>query len=121
MTGEIWVLFLLSVKHFICDFPLQAFPWQYKNKGTYGHPGGLVHASIHAIGTLICLAPLVGSISVIFAVGDAVAHYHIDWAKMNIGRVYGLKPDNSELFWILLGVDQLMHYLTYIVIAVLAV
>jgi hypothetical protein len=36
----------------------------------------------------------------------------IDWAKMNAGNLYNLKPDNSEWFWILLGFDQLLHHLT---------
>lgn len=38
------LLFWLFTKHFIVDFPLQAFPYQYQNKGTYGHPGGLLHS-----------------------------------------------------------------------------
>lgn len=48
---------------------------------------------------------------------DRVAHYHIDWAKMNVGAHYGLLPNNSEWFWILLGFDQYLHALTYFFLA----
>jgi Protein of unknown function (DUF3307) len=109
-------LFLLFIKHFICDFPLQANPWMYRNKGTYMHPGGIVHAGIHAIGTLLVLAPFIGSASVMYASIDMVVHYHIDWAKMNLSQRYDLQPTNSERFWILLGFDQLLHHTTYFVI-----
>ena len=109
-------LFLLFVKHFICDFPLQANPWMYRNKGTYLHLGGIAHAGIHALGTLLVLAPFIGSASVMFATIDMLVHYHIDWAKMNISKHYDLQPNNSERFWILLGFDQLLHHITYFVI-----
>jgi hypothetical protein len=109
-------LFLLFIKHFICDFPLQANPWLYRNKGTYMHPGGIAHAGIHALGTLLVLAPFIGSLSMFYAALDMLVHYHIDWAKMNISKRYDLQPNNSERFWILLGFDQLLHHITYFII-----
>lgn len=109
-------LFLLFVKHFICDFPLQSNPWLYRNKGTYMHPGGIVHAGIHGIGTLLVLAPFIGSASMIYALIDMIVHYHIDWAKMNINQHYDWQPHTSERFWILLGFDQLLHHMTYFMI-----
>jgi Protein of unknown function (DUF3307) len=109
-------LFLLFIKHFICDFPLQANPWIYGNKGTYLHPGGIAHAGIHAIGTLLVLAPFIGSVSAVYAAIDMLVHYHIDWAKMKVSKHYDLQPNNSERFWILLGFDQLLHHVTYFVI-----
>lgn len=111
-----WALCLLFVKHFICDFPLQANPWLYRNKGTYLHPGGIVHAGLHGIGTLLVLAPFIGSASILYALMDMVIHYHVDWAKMNISKHYDLQADNSEYFWILLGFDQLLHHITYFII-----
>lgn len=111
----------LFTKHFICDFPLQASPWMYKNKGTYGHPGGIQHALIHCGGTAVVLYSLgvEGNIGAPLAILDGIAHYHIDWAKMNLGARLNLKPDNSEWFWILLGFDQYLHALTYFAIAYL--
>ncbi len=107
-----WLLFWIFLKHFICDFPLQMFPYQYKNKGTYGHPGGVIHAGIHFIGmAIICwnfnLPPSLPFL-------DAFIHYHIDWAKMNVNAHFNLTPTTSESFWLLLGVDQFLHYLTYL-------
>jgi hypothetical protein len=43
-------------KHAVADFYLQT-AYQYSNKGKYGHPGGIIHAGIHAALTpLVCLA-----------------------------------------------------------------
>lgn len=109
-------LFLLFVKHFICDFPLQSNPWLYRNKGTYLHPGGITHAGIHALGTLLVLASFIGSVAIVYAAIDMLVHYHIDWAKMNISKHYDLQPNNSEYFWVLLGFDQLLHHITYFII-----
>jgi len=109
-------LFLwFAIKHFICDFPLQAFPWMYKNKGTYGHPGGVVHALIHFLGTFLVLGLIGIPMMVVLccSIFDFIAHYHIDWAKMRLGAHYNLGPYTSEWFWILLGFDQLLHFLTY--------
>ena len=113
-------LFLLFIKHFICDFPLQATPWMYRNKGVYMHLGGIAHAGIHAVGTLLVLTPFLGNIAIMYAAIDMLVHYHIDWAKMSVGKRYDLQPNNSERFWILLGFDQLLHHITYFVIVYFA-
>ena len=112
------VILLFMVKHFICDFPLQASPYMYKNKGTYMHMGGLLHAWIHAVGTCTILS-IIGVPTVLYSMCvliDFIAHYHIDYFKVKVGKIYGLKPDNSEWFWVLLGFDQLLHFLTYYII-----
>jgi hypothetical protein len=113
----------LQLKHFIVDFPLQG-PSQYLNKGTYGHWGGIVHAINHLSGTgiAILLATWISSavphitftnyLVVVFA--DCLIHYHVDWAKMNINKKLGYGPTTHEEFWWLLGLDQLLHQLTYI-------
>ena len=44
---------VLMFKHAVADFYLQT-AYQYLNKGTYGHPGGFIHAAIH-----VALTPLV--------------------------------------------------------------
>lgn len=107
----------LFIKHFICDFPLQMFPWMYRNKGTYLHIGGIVHAATHGIGTVIVLWLFGVKALLSLALLDFVVHYHIDWAKMNLNKAFNLKPDNSEWFWVNLGTDQLLHHLTYFGIA----
>lgn len=113
-------LLWLFIKHFICDFPLQACPWMYRNKGTYGHPGGLTHSALHGIGTFTVLAFWLGMGAWIYALIDFITHYHIDWVKMNTSKKFNLKADNSEWFWIFLGFDQLLHHLTYFAIIAIA-
>jgi hypothetical protein len=62
----------LFIKHFICDFPLQAFPWIYRNKGTYGHIGGLTHALLHGIGTFTVLYFWLGIEAWVLAIADSI-------------------------------------------------
>lgn len=117
---ELTALFLLFVKHFIVDFPLQVWSYQYENKGTYGHPGGLLHSGLHALGTFLIFFFLFGFSSaaiyaaVFLAAIDGVVHYHIDWAKVKINRKNGWSPTTHHQFWVLLGFDQLLHSLTYL-------
>jgi hypothetical protein len=110
------LLLALATKHFIVDFPLQAFPYQYTNKGTYLHPGGLLHSGLHVCGTYLAVVLFVAhpGLAVWMALLDGVVHYHIDWAKMNINRIYKWGPTTHEQFWSLLGFDQYLHMLTYL-------
>ena len=109
----------LLTKHVICDFPLQT-PYQFANKGRYGHPGGLLHAAIHGVGTIIALVWLAPILVVLkLALLDSFIHYHIDWAKNRINRRYALTPSSGQGFWITFGVDQYLHSMTYIYIVYL--
>ena len=108
------ILALLFLKHFIIDFPLQT-PYQYLNKGTYGHPGGILHSALHGFGTWLCLFWYTPA-AVTMAFVDFIVHYNVDWAKMNINKKLNLGPLSSEKFWWLLGFDQLLHSLTYLAI-----
>ena len=115
MNTVLGLVFLFTIKHFVVDFLLQ-FKYQWSNKGTYGHPGGLLHAGLHGVGTALCLYAFDWQHILFLAGLDAVIHYHIDWAKMNINKRMGWGPTTHEEFWWLLGVDQMLHSLTYIVI-----
>lgn len=116
-----WSLVLFESKHFLADFVLQT-RYQWANKGTYGHLGGVLHAGIHAIGSLpaiLVLSQTPGLIAAIAAAEFAV-HYHIDWTKEQINRRRGLSH-HEALFRIVFGADQFLHQMTYvIVLAVLA-
>lgn len=107
-------LFLLfTIKHFVSDFVFQ-FPYMVNEKGTYGASGGIQHAGIQGFGTIMVLLPFIGlPLALAFGLFDAVVHYHIDWIKMNIGK--GLTV-NDRAYWLWLGFDQMLHYLTYIFI-----
>lgn len=114
---ELLLAFLF--KHFIIDFLLQR-PYQYLNKGIYGHPGGILHAALHGAGTYLIILiwmvcnPELSATYLLLAFADAVIHYNVDWSKVNICKKYNLTPTNSEYYWWILGLDQLLHYLTYV-------
>jgi hypothetical protein len=114
---------ILMFKHAIADFYLQT-PYQYLNKGKYGHPGGIIHAGIHtALTPLVYLVLLPGSflIAGALAVGEFALHYHIDWLKEQITHRNGWTTQNRG-FWFALGTDQLLHGLTYLgIVAVLVI
>ena len=115
MNTVLVVLLLLTIKHFVVDFLLQN-KFQWSNKGKYGHPGGLLHAGLHGIGTALCLYSFDWTDILFLAGFDAVIHYHIDWAKTNINERMGWGPTTHEQFWWILGADQLLHSLTYLAI-----
>ena len=113
MNEILLLVFLLFTKHFIIDFPLQG-RFQWSNKGTYGHPGGVLHAWLHGMGTLLCFYWFAPVAAWYLALADMIIHYHIDWAKMNLNAKLGWGPNTHEQFWWLLGLDQYLHALTYI-------
>jgi hypothetical protein len=120
-TTVLLLLTLLFVKHFTIDFPLQK-PYQWQNKGTYGHPGGLLHAMLHFGGTTVVLFFFVPfPLALLMGWLDGFIHYHVDWAKMNLNKTLGYGPTTHEEFWTLLGLDQLAHALTYIGIVFLVI
>lgn len=110
------IMALLFTKHFVCDFLLQG-PYQYKNKGEYGHPGGLIHAAYQSVGTYAVLITYVSWVHLVVAcLVEFAIHYHIDWAKINLNRRWNLTPVNSDYYFWMLGADQYLHYLTYLLI-----
>jgi len=114
-------LLILQFKHFIADFVLQT-PYQFLNKGKYGHPGGAIHAGIHALGSTLAFLAIRPSLALgaAIVIGEFIAHYHIDWLKERTVKVNQWVFPQSE-FWWTFGADQALHQVTYVVIvAVLA-
>jgi hypothetical protein len=108
---------VLMFKHTVADFYLQT-AYQYSNKGTYGHPGGFIHAAIHvALTPLVYLVLVPGSLLIAggIALSEFLLHYHIDWAKEQLTHSNGWTPQDRG-FWFALGTDQLLHGLTYLAI-----
>lgn len=108
MNTIILICILLFVKHFIVDYVLQK-AYKFKNKGIYGHIGGIQHALLHGFGTFVCLFYFT-PIAFIYGCIDYVVHYHVDWFKTK----YGTKYNGSFSFYIWLGADQIVHLITYI-------
>lgn len=124
MPWQIAILFAalayLIAKHFVCDFLLQS-DYQLEKKGIYGHPGGLTHASIHSLGTLpvfliLNTAPVR---AVALVVAEWLIHYHCDWTKEQVLRHYRWTR-NDRAYWNVFGLDQMVHYLSYLGIVVMA-
>lgn len=121
MSPELFLMTLLIIKHFICDFPMQSV-WMASNKGIYGHRAGFAHAWVHMIGTFFVLVIVSQSIGIFFdpltmawvLIAEGIIHYHTDWFKMWLNKKMKWTCDKSSAFWHSLGVDQLVHYLTYI-------
>ncbi|MEZ5925163.1 MAG: DUF3307 domain-containing protein [Hyphomicrobiaceae bacterium] len=108
---------VLLIKHWVADFLLQTI-YQVKNKGRYGHPGGLLHSAFHVVCTLpvfLVLPPSTPQQGLGLLAAEYLFHYHVDWLKEQLNKRLELKPDMSG-FWYLLGLDQLVHGLTYVTI-----
>jgi hypothetical protein len=115
------LLLLLLLKHFICDFVLQT-PYQLRYKGIYGHPAGLLHAGLHALGSAAVLValkiagmlPASVALVAMLCAAEFVLHYHIDWGKEQANKPL---KEQGTAYWVLFGFDQLLHQATYVAIA----
>jgi len=113
MTSTVFVLLaLFGIKHFIADYLMQ-FPYMLKEKGIYGADGGVHHSLVHASWTFLILVFFCDNADVIIALSfaDFVLHYHIDWCKQQLNRSL---TSTDRMFWVWMGLDQALHYLTYI-------
>lgn len=108
------------LKHTIADYFMQ-YRWMMKDKGTYGALGGVAHSSWHGILTglvLVYFNPMGGVPilwCVLLGVLDSIIHYHIDYVKSNVWRIKKYGPED-QMFWVTHGVDQFLHFATYILI-----
>ena len=115
ITTLLFLLFLLQIKHWYIDFVNQSMI-EVNSKGIYGDWPGIQHSLKHGVGTALCICIVVGGYYIPFAVllgiFDGVIHYHVDWAKMN----YGNRDIRTPQFWNHLGLDQMVHQLTYLML-----
>lgn len=110
-------LVLFQVKHFICDGPLQTSA-MVRDKGHYGRALGLLHAGIHGGGALVALLLFGLPVKLAFGLAllDFAIHYHVDFSKEQIVRRAGWTTSVPQ-FWWALSADQMMHQLTYLLLA----
>lgn len=115
---------LFQVKHFIVDFMLQTRLMVHQ-KDNLRMPGGYIHASQHAVGTVLigsvvlqmlpasqALTTTTVALIYLTALYDGVSHYLIDYCKMRHGRRLRLGPEDRR-YWAYIGLDQLAHNLVY--------
>lgn len=108
------ILVLLFVKHFLADFCWQT-DRMLRDKGHFWRIGGLQHAGLHGALTYVILMHFLGvQACVMLAVFDAAVHYAVDWThrRATVKLTY-----DSNQFWFWIGVDQLLHALTYLIIS----
>lgn len=111
-------LIALEIKHWYIDFVNQS-DIEIAHKGIYLHWLGLKHSIKHGLATFAILYTITKFdylyFSLFLATLDFFIHYHIDWIKMN----YANRDSRTSEFWSHLGLDQLAHHISYIVIAYL--
>lgn len=107
------LLALLFVKHFLCDYPLQT-PYMLRKVRPKGWFVPLTsHAFVHAFFTF-CILLLFTDIVFAFLIfiAEFCAHWAIDYWKAQRARA----EFGSRQFWNYLGLDQMLHNLTYLAI-----
>jgi hypothetical protein len=109
-----WLFFFwLITKHFILDFLWQP-SYEFLNKGTLFHWGGIRHALKHGLATFIIIGFWDIYLGLFLAICEMTLHYIIDYLKMNINRIQGWRCNEDIHFWWLLRFDQYLHYLCYL-------
>lgn len=114
MLASFFILFFgLEIKHYVADYFLQP-GWMLGGKGDWRKPGGYVHAGIHAglsgLVLLVAGTPWPWLIGLMLA--EFIVHYGLDYAKIHYSA--GVHVDTRpRRFWVLHGVDQVTHQLTY--------
>lgn len=110
----LWAMLAFQLKHFVCDFVLQTLS-QSRNKGIYGHIAGITHAGTHALFSIPALLILRVDLRalVVLVIAEFAIHYHTDWAKAHTDRKRAA-VGQDHVYWMLFGLDQLIHQLTYI-------
>lgn len=116
---ELVLLSLLLIKHTIVDLALQHYIKGQK-KLQWLNPLAHWHYAQHGIGTLIVTLPLTGDLLVAASVSllDYLIHWHVDFCKSCVRQHYGWEEQDLS-FWVLQSVDQILHYLTYILFSLL--
>lgn len=104
------MLTLLFLKHFYIDFVNQTQE-EVNRKGIFGDLIGIGHSVKHGLLTFAIILAYVNPLTALtISIIEIIIHYLTDWTKMN----YGCKDINDRKFWVHLGLDQLVHSLTYI-------
>ena len=114
-----WML-ALTVKHVVADFFLQnAWMAMGKDARTGWALPLLAHVAIHGVLTTALVAAVQPKLWFIGLIDFAI-HITIDRSKGFLVARYGIAPGNPW-FWWLIGIDQALHHLTGLGLAILLV
>ena len=110
------IMTALAIKHYLADYifnPVWTVPVR---KDIYGSRGSLEHIGCHMFFCFLALVAFLPMQVVILAIlFDAVVHYHQDYFKTK--WLYKRKGLSDAVRRAITGADQLVHILTYIIIA----
>lgn len=114
------LLLFLNIKHFIADFILQNEKIALnKGKNLYYL---ILHSFHHACLTLIILIffKFHFFLSLLIAISEIFSHSFFDFLKAN-ENLFGRYKYPSKLYFVFFGLDQLFHYINYLLIIVFLV
>ncbi len=106
-------LFLLALlfKHAVADLALQNYLTGINKLDYWGN--GHKHYIHHGLLTFIVSLLFVDvSLAIVIAIVDYVAHWHIDFFKHQVCRVFKVQG-KSRAWWWITSIDQILHYSTY--------
>ena len=107
------IMTVLIIKHYLADYVFNNTP---SNKHIYGSAGSLNHLVIHMLFCILALIFLIPiHLALLATVFDGFMHYHVDWQKTKY--IYKRKGLSDKFRRAITGMDQLIHMLTYVVIA----
>jgi len=119
-TEGITLFLLLLFKHAVVDLYLQSLIHYSQKKSNYFSLMGQVHYLQHGAFTFFILLFFFSwQWSLFLALIDYVAHWNIDHIKSRTQKYFGIKVP-SRGYWFFASIDQMLHYLTYYVIVLLA-
>ena len=108
------------IKHALIDLGLQPFNIGQNKLQYFGRIAHLKHYAPHGVLTAVIMA-FYSSIEVCILLGilDYILHWHTDFLKTNI-REYFKWNNTQRQFWLLNTADQILHFLGYYVIILIA-
>lgn len=121
MAPSVFYFFMaIQTKHLLVDFIFQT-PEVARNKGDLRKYHGYWHSLQHAAASfaiLMILTPATLSLSIGLTIFDFVTHLFIDAGKVHLVKHGQYKCNTHNEFWWLTGLDQYLHQMVYVVMAV---
>lgn len=115
LVAFVTLIVLFQIKHYLFDFPFQTQE-MIAEKGTFLAPWGIVHSLNHGGWSAFIAMCFIGWPGLLVGLLDFVIHYSVDYVKVR----FGTKTQNKA-FWNEFGLDQAIHQMTYVLLAVIVV
>lgn len=110
---------LIQLKHFLADWVWQT-NWMVNGKRRVEGwiTPLLAHAGLHGVLTYVVVLAVIrnSEIAFITAIFDSACHFIIDRIKSNPTWSFLWDDPSKKSYWIVMGLDQLLHQMTYVII-----